>query len=53
MANRLMTMHFTVDVQAKNPQFVIPAYVKAAFNWTDKDEVGLLIFDEDGECLFL
>jgi hypothetical protein len=47
-----MTLHFTVKVQERDQQFVIPTYVKSAFGWEDKSQVGLLIFDEGGDCLF-
>jgi hypothetical protein len=52
MANQVMLVHFTVDVQKRNVEFVIPADVKRAFKWKNRSEVGLLIFSEAGECLY-
>ena len=54
MPNQVMTVHFTITVQKHRPQFVIPAHVRSAFGWpvSGREQVGLLIFSEDGECRF-
>jgi hypothetical protein len=52
MPSEIMTVEFTTTLHNNAVRFVIPKQVLLAFNWKNGDEVGLLIFSEDGECRF-